>query len=147
MRPGATQSTKLLPSSKLTEETHLKTRDRGGRLAPPPPLHQILYFPADTALGPASPASVWSATSVPAVDDNVDKLHKSPFAKPSHDDDDDDDDGKGGGDHYGQGGTRGCKVREVGSSDHISSPPPPPPQISRKPPLERVQGELNTYGI
>ena len=86
--PGATQSTKLLPSSKLTEETHLKTRDRGGRLAPPPPLHQTLHFPADTAHGPASPASVWSATSVPAVDKNVDKLHKSSFAKPSHDDDD-----------------------------------------------------------
>ena len=83
--PGATQSTKLLPSSKLTEETHLKTRDRGGRLAPPPPLHQTLHFPADTARGPASPASVWSATSVPAVNNNMDKLHKSSFAKPSHD--------------------------------------------------------------
>ena len=85
--PGATQSTKLLSSSKLIEETHLKTRDRGGRLAPPPPLHQTLHFPADTARGPASPVSVWSATSVPAVDDNVDNLHKSSFAKPSHDDD------------------------------------------------------------
>ena len=89
MWPGTTQSTKLLPSLKLTEETHLKTRDRGGRLAPPPPLHQTLHFPAVTARGPASPASVWSATSVPAVDDNVDKLHKSSFAKPSHDDDGD----------------------------------------------------------
>ena len=29
---------------------------------------------------------------MPAVDNNVDKLHKSSFAKPSHDDDDDDDD-------------------------------------------------------
>ena len=82
--PGATQSTKLLPSSKRTKEAHPKTRDRGGRPAPPPPPYQTLLFPADTARGPVSPASVWSATNVPPVDDNVDKLHKSSFAKPSH---------------------------------------------------------------
>ena len=52
---------------------------------PPPPPHQILHFPSDTACGPVSPTLVWSATSVPAVDNNVDKLHKSLFTKPSHD--------------------------------------------------------------
>ena len=40
---------------------------------------------AVTARSPVPPASVGSATSVPVVDDNVDKLHKSSFAKPSHD--------------------------------------------------------------
>ena len=63
---------------------HSKTRDRGERPAMPPPPHQILLFPADTAYSPVSPASVWSATSMPAVDDNVEKLHKSSFTKPSH---------------------------------------------------------------
>ena len=52
---------------------------------PPPPPHQTLHFPADTACGPVSPTFVWSATSVPAVHNNVDKLHKSLFMKPSHD--------------------------------------------------------------
>ena len=64
----------------------LNERDRGGRPAPPLPPHQTLLFPANTARGPVSPASVWSATSLPTVDDNVDKLHKSLFAKPSHND-------------------------------------------------------------
>ena len=71
--PGVTQSTKLLPSSKRTEENHSKTRDRGGRPLPPPPPHQTSHFPADTARGPVCPASVWSATTVPAVDDNVEE--------------------------------------------------------------------------
>ena len=44
-----------------------------------------IFFPAVTAHGPISPASVWSAISAPAVDVNVDKLLKSSFAKPSHD--------------------------------------------------------------
>ena len=79
-----THFTKLLSSSKQTEETHSKTRDRP-RPAPLPPPHQTLLFPVDTARGPVSPASFWSATSVTAVDENVDKLHKSSFAKPSHD--------------------------------------------------------------
>ena len=83
---GATQSTKLLPSSKWTGKIHSKTRDRGGRPAPPPLPHQTFLFPAVTAHGPVSPASVWPATSAPAVDVNVDKLLKSLFANPSHDD-------------------------------------------------------------
>ena len=83
--PGATESTKLLPSSKWTGKIHSKTRDRGGRPAPPPPPHQTFLFPAVTAHGPVSPASVWPATSAPAVDVNVDKLLKSLFANPSHD--------------------------------------------------------------
>ena len=40
-RPGATQSTKLLPSLKWTGKIHSKTRDNGGRSAPPPPPHEI----------------------------------------------------------------------------------------------------------
>ena len=48
---------------------------------------QTLLFPAVTARGPVSPTSVWLATSVPAVNVNVDKLLKSSFSKPSHDDD------------------------------------------------------------
>ena len=47
--PGATQSTKLLPSSKWTGKIHSKTRDRGGRPVPPPPPHQTFLFPAVTA--------------------------------------------------------------------------------------------------
>ena len=43
--PGATQSTKLLASSKRTEETHSKTGDRGGRPAPPPPPPPDNAFP------------------------------------------------------------------------------------------------------
>ncbi|XP_068724054.1 uncharacterized protein [Montipora capricornis] len=38
----------------------------------PPPPHQTFLFPAVTAHGPVSPALVWSATSAPAVDVNVD---------------------------------------------------------------------------
>ena len=55
------------------QETHSKTRDRGRRPAPPPPPHQTLHFLADTARDPVSPALVWSATSVPAVNDNMEK--------------------------------------------------------------------------
>ena len=51
----------------------------------PPLPHQTLHFPAVTSRSPVSPTLVWSATSVPAVYDNVDKLHKSSFVKPSHD--------------------------------------------------------------
>ena len=81
--PGATQFTKLLPSSNWTGKIHSKIRDRRGGPSLPPPPHQTFPFPAVTAHGPVSPASVWSAT---AVDVNVDKLVKSSFAKPSHDD-------------------------------------------------------------
>ena len=79
----ATQSTKLLPSLKWTGKIHSKTRDRGGRPAPPPPPHQTFLFPAVTAHGPVSLASVWSAISAPAIGVNVDKLLKSSFAMPS----------------------------------------------------------------
>ncbi|KAK2554817.1 hypothetical protein P5673_023789 [Acropora cervicornis] len=69
----------------VDRKIHSKIRDRGGRPALPPPPHQTFLFPAVTAHGPVSSASVWSATSAPAVDVNVDKLLKSSFAKPSHD--------------------------------------------------------------
>ena len=85
--PSATQSTKLLPSWKWTGKIHSKTRDRGGRPVPPPPPHQTFLFPAVTAHGPAPLASVWSATSAPAVEANVDNLLKSSSAKPSYDED------------------------------------------------------------
>ena len=52
---GATQSTKPLPNLRRIDERHSP-------------------FPADTACGSAFPASVWSATSVLAADDNVDSL-------------------------------------------------------------------------
>ena len=51
----------------------------------PKALQQTILLLADTARGPVSPSSTWSATSVPAVDDNVDKLRKASLAKSSHD--------------------------------------------------------------
>ncbi len=54
-----------------------ESRDRGGRPALPPSPHQTFLFPEVTARDPVSPASVWSATSAPAVDINVDQLLKS----------------------------------------------------------------------
>ena len=51
--------------------------EQAGRPAPPPPPHQTLHFPADTVCGPVSLALVWSAMSVRAVDNSMDKLHKS----------------------------------------------------------------------
>ena len=79
-----TQSTKLLPSSKWTGKIHSKIRDRGGNPPSPPSSHQTFLFPAVTAHGPVSPALVWSATSVLAVNVNMDKLLKSSFTKSSH---------------------------------------------------------------
>ena len=64
--------------------TQRQETDRRGRPSLLPPPHQTLLCPVDTARDPVSTASVWSSTSVTAVDDNVDKLHKSSFAKPSH---------------------------------------------------------------
>ena len=79
--PAATQSAKLLPSFKWTKKIHSKTRDRGGRPVPPPPPHQTFLFPAVTAHRSVPLASVWSVTSAPAVDVNVDKLLKSSFVR------------------------------------------------------------------
>ena len=50
--------------------------------------HQTFLFPAVTAHGLVSVASVWSATSAPAVDVNVDQLIKSFFRSEAMQDDD-----------------------------------------------------------
>ena len=70
---GATQSTKPLPNLRINDR-HSKTSNRGGRPTPPQSPLRTSPFPADTARRSAFPASVWSATSVPAADDKVDNL-------------------------------------------------------------------------
>lgn len=75
---SASTSTACTPALTSTaqfeeEQTHSQLSDIG-RPKPPPTPHQTLIFPADTVRRPASSASVWSTTSLPVVEDNLDKL-------------------------------------------------------------------------
>ena len=77
-------------AGQLKTDRRNSLKDRRQEEEGPRRLHhhpQTMHFPADTAHGPVSPVSVWSAMSVPAVHENVVKLHESSFAKPIHDDD------------------------------------------------------------
>ncbi len=80
--PGATQSIRRQTSLKKTGGTQQKKNDRKEKTVSPPTQSQTSPTRADTACGLASPASDWSAMSVPAVVvDNLYNLRSRSQAK------------------------------------------------------------------